>query len=151
MRLRCWSWAVAASLTLAGSSPLLAQQRSGKDRTSPKDAEARRPKLMLKGQPLIGMSPSRVVLTAELVGGANDFEEYYCPTVAWEWGDGTVSESTFDCQPYEAGKTAIRRRFTVDHVFRAGEYEVAFRLKRHDKAVATATIKIQVQSSIRDH
>ena len=69
------------------------------------------------------------------MGGADDFEEYYCPTVEWEWGDGTQSESTTDCEPYEAGKSEIKRRFIVEHVFRAGHYQVSFRLKRRDKAV----------------
>ena len=84
---------------------------------------------------MIAMSPARVVLTAELVGGANDYEEFYCPTIEWDWGDGTQSESTSDCDPYEPGKSEIKRRFTVEHVFRAGAYRVSIRLKRHDKAV----------------
>ena len=50
----------------------------------------------------------------------DDFEEYYCPTIDWEWGDDTTSESTADCEPYEAGKSEIKRRFTVEHVFRHG-------------------------------
>ena len=50
------------------------------------------------------MAPARVVLTAELTGGANDFEEFYCGAVEWEWGDGTKSESSSDCAPYEAGQ-----------------------------------------------
>ena len=35
--------------------------------------------------------------------------------------------------------------YVVDHVFRAGYYQVAVRLKRRDKAVASATTAIQVQ------
>ena len=54
------------------------------------------PKLSLKAQPLISISPSRVVLTAELTGGPNDYQDLYCPTVVWEWGDGTESSSTSD-------------------------------------------------------
>jgi hypothetical protein len=106
----------------------------------------RRPRLTLRAQPPVGVAPARIVLTAELAGGANDFEEYYCPTIAWEWGDDTTSESTLDCEPYEAGKSEIRRRFTVEHTFRrAGGYKVMFRLKRRDKLVATATATIQIQ------
>ena len=59
----------------------------------------RRPKLSLKAQPNVGVAPARIMLTAELTGGANDFQEYYCPTVLWDWADGTESESTFDCEP----------------------------------------------------
>jgi hypothetical protein len=114
--------------------------RETKDRDSEK-----KPKLTLKAQPMISMSPSKVTLRAELVGGANDYQDYYCPTVEWDWGDGTRSESTTDCEPYQEGKSEIKRRFTVDHVFRAGYYQVAVRLKRRDKALASATATVQVQ------
>jgi len=122
------------------------QKQDGKD----KDAEARRPKVTLKAQPVVSMSPARVVLTAELQGGANDYEDFYCPSVEWDWGDGTHSEATIDCAPYEPGKSEIKRRWTVEHVFRAGAYKVMFRLKRHDRSLATATVNIQVRQGIRD-
>ena len=96
------------------------------------------------------MAPARVVLTAELTGGANDFEEFYCPSVEWEWGDGTKSESSSDCAPYEPGKSEIKRRFTVEHVFRAGAYRVMFHLKRRDKSVGGASVNIQVRPGLRD-
>ena len=111
-----------------------------------KPAGEGRPRLNLRAQPPVGIAPARIVFTAELTGGANDFEEYYCPTVVWEWGDDTTSESTLDCQPYEAGKSEIRRRFTVEHTFRrSGGYKVMFRLKRRDKLVATAAATVQIQ------
>ena len=135
------------ALTLAvavGVSVAVTAQR--KDDKDPKDKDSdKKPKLTLKAQPITSMSPSKVTLRAELVGGANDYEEYYCPTVEWDWGDGTQSESTADCQPYEAGKSEIKRRYVVDHVFRAGYYQVAVRLKRRDKVVASSTTAIQVQ------
>ena len=135
---------VAVCLSVA----VTAQRKDDKD-AKDKDSD-KKPKLTLKAQPVISMSPSKVTLRAELVGGANDYEEYYCPTVEWTWGDGTQSESTADCQPYEAGKSEIRRRYVVDHVFRAGYYQVAVRLKRRDKAVASATTAIQVQGGGAD-
>src|SRR5215510_7078115 len=94
-----------------------------------------RPRITLKAQPVIAMAPARVVLTAEISGGANDFEEFYCPAVEWEWGDGTHSESASDCAPYEPGKSEIKRRYTVEHVFRAGAYRVMFHLKRSNRSV----------------
>ena len=125
-------------VTLVAGSP----QR---DKENDRNADAGRPKLTLKAQPTVGMAPARVVLQAELAGGANDFEDYYCPTISWDWGDGTESESTSDCQPYQAGKTEIKRRFTVEHVFRAGGYQIVFRLKRNDKVLTSASVSIQVQ------
>src|SRR5471032_2018318 len=113
--LRQLAWAGAASLLMAVLVVNASAQKS-KDKDS-KDSPDPRPQVKLKAQPVIAMAPARVVLTAELVGGANDFEEYYCSAVRWEWGDGTTSESSSDCAPYEAGKSEIKRRFTVEHVF----------------------------------
>jgi len=123
---------------------------AAQDKPKDKDADSRRPKITLKAQPTISMAPSRVVLTAELTGGANDYEEYYCPTVEWDWGDGTQSESTIDCEPFQAGKSEIKRRYTVEHIFRTGAYKVMFRLKRRDKALAAATVSIQVRPGLRE-
>src|SRR5215510_9638417 len=108
-------------LVVAAATVGAASQKDGKEA---KESD-RRPKLSLKAQPIISISPSRVTLRAELVGGANDYEEFYCPTVEWDWGDGTQSESRSDCDPYQPGKSEIKRRFTVEHVFRAGNFRVA--------------------------
>ena len=140
VRMPCLVLSVALS-SIGAAAP----QKNAKDPASDK-----KPKLALKAQPVIAMSPARVVLTAELVGGPNDYEEFYCPTVEWDWGDGTQSESTNDCAPYEAGKSEIKRRFTVEHVFRAGNYRVSFKIKRRDRVVALSTIQIQVRPGLRD-
>ena len=119
--------------------------QSGKD--SPKALESRRPKVTLRAQPSVGVAPLRVVLTGELQGGADDFEEYYCPTVEWAWGDDTNSESTIDCEPYEAGKSQIKRRFTIQRLFRLeGPHKVYLHLKRKDKIVGSASVTIQIQA-----
>jgi hypothetical protein len=133
----------ALCLALAMFVPVAAQQKDGKD-------EPRRPKLTLRAQPLISTSPSRVVLTAELVGGPNDNEEYYCPEVQWEWGDDTRSASSSDCEPYQAGKAEITRRFRVEHLFRAGTYRIVFSLRRHDKTIDTASTSIQVRPGLSE-
>jgi len=145
------------NLASASAACLLLQAAIGASAAAPqksdradKDADAKRPKLTLKAQPVIAMSPARIVLTAELVGGPNDYEEYYCPTIEWDWGDGTQSESTSDCDPYQAGKSEIRRRYTVEHLFRPGYYQVAFRLKRRDKVLTQATTTVQVQGGASD-
>ena len=143
--------AAAVSLTLAaGSVTVFALQKTDKDVKDIKDGD-KRPRLALRAQPAVGVSPARVVLTAELVGGANDFEEYYCAAVEWEWGDDTRSESTTDCEPYEEGKSEIKRRFVTEHVFaRAGAYKVYIRLKRRNKPVAAATANVQIRPGARE-
>jgi hypothetical protein len=149
-KLRRYSWAAAASLLVAAALAMPASaQKADKDKD--KDAkDNQRPRVQLKAQPVIAMAPARVVLTAEIVGGPNDFEEFYCPTVQWEWGDGTQSESASDCAPYEPGKSEIKRRYTVEHTFRAGAYRVMFHLKRRDKSVGAASVNIQVRPGLRD-
>lgn len=131
-----------ASGTAAGAGPL--------QREAPKGAEPR-PKIVMRAQPTIGTSPARVVLTAELVGGADDFEEYYCASVEWQWGDDTASESVSDCPPYEAGKSTIKRRFVVEHIFRrAGNYRISFHLKQRSRQVATGMTNVQIRPGPRD-
>jgi hypothetical protein len=143
------AWTGAASLVLAIALVTSASAQKA-DKDSKDNPDSKRPKITLKAQPVISMAPSRVVLTAELVGGANDFEDFYCAAVEWEWGDGTKSESSTDCAPYESGKSEIKRRFTVEHVFRMGAYRVMFHLKRHAKSVGMATVSIQVRPGLRD-
>jgi hypothetical protein len=119
---------------------LFAQAPENKAKADPK-----RPSLNLKATPGTGMVPVRITVAAEFKGGDDDFEEYYCPTIEWNWGDGTVSESTNDCNPFEAGKSTIRRRYTVSHTFkRAGAYRISFRLKNKEKVVASATTAVRL-------
>jgi len=153
LRQSAWASVACVLATIALTAGLAAQnQKNGKDSKDKdqKDATDPRPKVSLRATPVIAMAPARVVFTAELTGGANDFEDFYCGAVEWEWGDGTKSESSSDCAPYEPGKSEIKRRFTVEHVFRAGVYRVMFHLKRHEKAVGNATINIQVRPGLRD-
>jgi hypothetical protein len=149
--LRRTAWAGATSLLIAVALATgLSAQKSGKDGKDQKESNDPKPKVSLKATPMIAMAPARVVLTAELTGGTNDFEDFYCAAVEWEWGDGTTSESANDCAPYEPGKSEIKRRFTVEHVFRAGVYRVMFHLKRRDKMVGSAMVQIQVRPGLRD-
>ena len=147
-----WSGAACLMLSAALATTALAQKpdKDTKDTKDAKDSADKRPSIKLKAAPIIAMAPARIVLTAEITGGPNDYEEYYCPTVEWEWGDGTHSEATSDCAPYESGKSEIKRRYTVEHVFRAGNYRVQFRLKRRDKGMGGASISIQVRPGLRD-
>jgi hypothetical protein len=134
-----------ASIAVATSAFAGAQKN---DKPAQKDDDTKRPKLSLKATPVVAMSPARVVLTAELNGGSNDFEDFYCAATEWDWGDGTQSEASMDCEPYEPGKSEIKRRFTVEHVFRAGNYRIQFRLKRREKTVAAAGVSIQVRPGL---
>src|SRR5262245_34507331 len=92
---------------------------------------AKKPSLSLKASPSVSFAPARVVVAAEVKGGANDYEEFYCPTVEWDWGDLTQSVVEADCEPYEAGKSEIKRRYTVEHRYKnAGGFKIVLRLKK---------------------
>jgi hypothetical protein len=116
---------------------------------SSKDDEAKRPKIRLRVQPQVAIAPARVTLTAELTGGADDFADYYCPGIEWEWGDETSSESTTDCEPYEAGKSQIKRRYTVQHEFRRpGTYKIYLHFKSSNRILGSGTTTLQVQPGV---
>jgi hypothetical protein len=143
VRLLTWT-PIVVVVCLVAARPVTAQN----DAKQPDDPK--RPRLSLRAEPNVGVAPTRVTLTAELIGGANDYEDLYCVTAEWDWGDGTKSESRNDCDPYLAGKSEIRRRFTTQHVFRVGDYRVTFRLKQRAKVVAIATAAIRVQPGLGD-
>jgi hypothetical protein len=132
------------ALTLLGGAvaPL-----SGDDRQE----ENKKPSLSLKATPPISFSPAKVRAAAEARGGADDYEDFYCPTIEWEWGDGTTSENTQDCDPYEAGKSSIRRRFSAEHTYRmAGNFKMVFKLKQKAKTIAATSVSVQVRPGLRE-
>jgi len=111
----------------------------------PEKPDPKRPSLSARATPPSGTVPVRIFVSAELKGGDDDFEDYYCPTVEWTWGDGTVSASTADCEPYESGKSLIRRRFSADHLYKLpGGVRVTLRLKQKDKIVASIATPVQL-------
>jgi len=114
-------------------------------------ADKGKPNISVKANPVIAFSPARVVVTADLKGGANDYEEFYCPSIEWEWGDGTISEQTIDCDPYEAGKSEIKRHFTASKIFQiSGDYRVQFRIKKKDKTIAVAGTDVKIRPGARE-
>ena len=131
---------VAAALFLATSVSM-----SGQSTEKDEKKERKRPSLSLKATPGTGMVPIRVSATAEFKGGDDDYQEYYCPAIEWNWGDGTVSQSANDCDPYEPGVSQIRRRFTGSHTYkRAGAFRIVFRLKHRDKVLTSQTTLVRL-------
>ena len=109
------------------------------------------PKIFVRASPSMGVSPARIVASADITGGPNDYEAFYCPSIEWEWGDDTRSTTSADCDPYEAGKSEITRRFSADHTYRtAGNYRIQFRLKKKDKSIAAAGTSVQIRPGIGD-
>jgi hypothetical protein len=125
-----------------------------------KPDQNKKPSISVRANPPVGFSPLRVVLTAEVKGGANDYEDFYCASVEWEWGDDTKSEVKGDCDPYEAGKSEIKRRYIQEHTFRSfstdmpgtptgpTQYRVKFILKQKNKVVGSGQTMIEIRSGI---
>jgi len=116
-----------------------------------KSGEDKKPSLSLKATPVAGFAPLRVRMTVDVKGGSDDFQEYYCPSIEWEWGDDLHSSNSEDCSPFEAGKSEIKRRYSAEHVYRiSGTYRVVLRLKQKDRVVATSSTMIEVRPGGRD-
>jgi hypothetical protein len=148
----CFVAVVAAAAATSASAPAAPPQN-------------KKPSISLKANPPVGFSPLRVVATAELKGGANDFEDFYCASVEWDWGDDTKSETKGDCDPYEAGKSEIKRRYAMEHVYRAVssgissvdpsgnqtpsiQYRVKFSLKQKNKTVGSGQTTVEIRQGI---
>jgi hypothetical protein len=118
----------------------------------PADAQRdgdRKPSLSLRVTPPVGFSPLRVRVAVDVRGGAEDAEEFYCPSIEWDWGDDLKSESSADCDPFEAGVSSIQRRYSAEHTFReSGSFTVRFRMKQGSRVVASASTNVQVRPGL---
>jgi hypothetical protein len=133
---------VVAALTVGVAAGAVGAQR---------DSEGKKPSLALRVTPPVGFSPLKVRVVVDVRDGDDDYADFYCPDLEWDWADGTVSESGEDCSPYERGKSTIRRRFTAEHIFQqSGSYQIYFRLKQNDRVVGTAHGTVQVRAGLRE-
>ena len=61
----------------------------------------KKPRLDLRASPRMALMPVDVLVVAELVGG-DAIEDFYCPAIEWDWGDGARSA-------HESGRAAHLR------------------------------------------
>jgi len=131
MRWHHGGWAAVAVLSFAG----LAVAGDG--------GKPKKPRLDLRATPRMAFSPVEVLLTGQLKGGS-DLEEFYCPGLEWDWGDGTHSAQESDCDPFETG-TPLERFFSARHAYRSpGSYNVRLTLRRATRTVAVASVAVTV-------
>jgi hypothetical protein len=116
-----------------------------------KDEKTKRASLVVKVSPPVAFSPARVIATADLRGGSDTDPELYCPGLEWDWGDGTKSEASEDCEPFEAGKSTIKRRWSGTHTYNSsGNYRLQLRLTRGTKAIVAGNTMMQVKPGVQD-
>jgi len=131
MRWAIGGWAAVAVLSFAG----LALAGDG--------GKPKRPQLDLRATPRMAMSPVEILVVGQLKGGS-DLEEFYCPGLEWDWGDGTHSSHESDCAPFEAGMS-LERFFSARHAYQApGAYSVRLTLRRASRTVAVGSIAVTV-------
>lgn len=105
--------------------------------------------LSLKANPAVSFAPARVVVVAELKGGSDEDESLYCPTVEWEWDDGTYSTAEADCDPFEPGKSPVKRRYTGTHQYKMpGTFKIYLRLKKGERVALAGNSSIQVRPGL---
>jgi hypothetical protein len=119
-----------------------------------------KPSISVKANPAVGFSPARVVLTVEVKGGPNDYQDFYCATVEWDidtlggepsGSDFGRAEAQSDCDPYEPGKSEIKRRYVREQIFKSsGEYRIQFRLKQKDRIVGSARTTVRIRPGLGD-
>jgi hypothetical protein len=114
-----------------------------------KPRKPKRPGFELRVSPRFSFSPAELMFTAELKGG-DDMEEYYCPEVEWEWGDGGKSVQEADCDPWKPD-TRLERRFISHHLFPdSGIYQTRVTLRKSDRTIAIQTIEVTVRPGLGD-
>jgi hypothetical protein len=98
----------------------------------------------LRANVRVAAAPATVIFNLELAGG-EDGEGLYCPTLEWDWGDGTKSETGGSCEPYEAGVTKVERRFTASHEYRAeGRPTVVVRARKDERELGRGSLNLVI-------
>ena len=96
--------------------------------TSPPPANAAEVYTTLTADVVKGPAPLTVNFTGELVGGPDDYYEFYCVESTFAYGDGIAQSAIPDCIEQEPG-IDIQRHFTSNYIYdEPGEYQVTFSL-----------------------
>ena len=82
-------------------------------------------------------------------GGADDYADFYCPAIEWDWGDGTVSGNSEDCDLSGREEHDPAALFHRARVPQPGSFQVFFRLKQRDRVIAASSGNVQ-RPGVRD-
>lgn len=109
-------------------------------------ADSAKPSLKLRASPTVLFTQGQVTLTGELRGVDEDDAAFYCPSVEWDWGDGTRSVTSSDCQPFEPGVSEIRTRYVRQHRYPyPGQFRVVLRLRQGTSTLVSASTTVTVR------
>lgn len=110
------------------------------------------PSLAVSAHPRMAFGPLRAILMAKVegieggVGGALA-ESLYCPTIAWDFGDGSRAVHTGDCAPWEPG-ARLERVFTAEHCYReSGDFIITVTMLQGSRTVLQSSGVITVRWS----
>jgi hypothetical protein len=107
-------------------------------------ADAKKPRLDLRVMPRQGPPTTEFLFVAELKGGP-DSEDFYCPTLEWDFGGGDTSSHEPECPPFLQGVTAIERRFSVSRMITVeGERKARVVLRKGEKVLGQASAVYRV-------
>jgi hypothetical protein len=115
-----------------------------------------KPQFVCTSSPKIGFADIatgglQVRLNCELTG--SETEELYCPTISWEFPDGTKSVSESDCQPYSCGRTEwchgqfddYERHWSKYLLAGPGSWVIRIRLMKNNKTIRASSIEFEVR------
>ena len=103
---------------------------------------SKKPGLNVKVYPLIGFSPIGALVSAQLTG--EESQDFYCPGIEWNWGDGTKAYQESDCSPWE-GHEDYPRFWSKKHVYGYGDYTITVNLQKSGKTLLAGTTFLQVR------
>ena len=148
-----WMSAPALGLSVALAATPAQEPAAPQPAARPARVEEKPAKLSLdlRITPAVSFAPSRVRALVEVKIPEDRVPDFYCAQVEWDWGDLTQSEEANECDPYEAGVSEVRRRFSAEHTFQSGgRYRVQFRLRRNRKVLASTSTIVTVRAGLRD-
>jgi hypothetical protein len=97
----------------------------------------------LRALPRVAAAPVSVTFNVDLAGGV---DAQPCPTLEWEWGDGTRFEQEDACEAPEPGEPAradAAQHFTASHEYRrAARPKVTLTVRQEGRILGHASIAL---------
>lgn len=105
-------------------------------------AEEPKPRIELRVTPYTGFEPVEVTATVFI---ENAGEKFYCPELEFDWGTGSLSFESSDCDPYEnAENPNALTIYSRKYVYGAGEHVVTVTLSRSGRKLRVLSQKVNI-------